>query len=189
AGRIPNGRPRGQRHAERRARRGNVVFAGDRGAVALHEMADDREAEPEAAMRPRGAANALTEASNTCGRNRKSTLIPLPLSRTISWTVSADRQATSIRPPASVNFTAFESRFHTTCCNPPASRERSNDRAQPYRAEETRDCAVHSSNAARHRSHISDPPRIDFSRRANGKKTKSADDQRMRRAPRLGDAS
>ena len=53
--------------------------------------------------------------SKTCGRN--SPRMPAPSSATpISACVRVARRVTSTWPPRGVNLTAFDSRFHTTCC-------------------------------------------------------------------------
>ena len=48
--------------------------------------------------------------------------MPWPLSRTVRRTLAPSRRSrASTRPPRSVNFTAFDSRFQTTCCSRSAS--------------------------------------------------------------------
>ena len=59
--------------------------------------------------------SACRNRSKTYGR--KSGLMPSPVSRTVSRARSSTRSsAMRTRPPRGVNFTAFETRFQTTCC-------------------------------------------------------------------------
>ena len=59
--------------------------------------------------------SACRKRSNTWGRNSGS--MPLPSSATLRVRHEGSRRRrTSMRPPCGVNFTAFETRFHTTCC-------------------------------------------------------------------------
>ena len=101
---------------ERRTPVRPVADHGHRSAVQFHELSHQRQAQTEPAMTPRAGGVVLAEALEQKGR--KSALMPCPLSLTMMATNRpACSSRTSIDPPDSVNFTAFDSRFHTTCCN------------------------------------------------------------------------
>jgi hypothetical protein len=76
-------------------------------------------AEPKSAGTSRRAAVHLAEAFERVGQE----LWRKPLTRiTTSCASAPDRRSEIVtRPPAGVNFTAFESGFHTICCSRPGS--------------------------------------------------------------------
>ena len=67
-------------------------------------------------------ASAWRNRSKTCGRN--SGAMPMPVSLTATSTCELTRSSrTCTLPPRFVNLTAFDSRFHSTCCSRSGSPE------------------------------------------------------------------
>ena len=114
-----------QPYFEHRALAGALAGRRHGAAVQLDQVLDDRQAEAEAAVRRAWSSGRPggTDRRRTAGTPARSRS---PVSRHGDLDVPSRprRRRTSTRPPAGVNFTAFDSRFQTTCCSRSASPRR-----------------------------------------------------------------
>jgi hypothetical protein len=97
------------------------LWAVDRSAMQLDEMAHDRQTQAEAAFGTRARRIGLAGSARTRAEGT-----PVSIPRPVSVTrMTASLPAASTRivtcPPSGVNLIAFERRFHATCCSRAAS--------------------------------------------------------------------
>ena len=108
---------RTQRHAECRALTHAGALDLDFAAMEPDQIANNRQPEAETAVAPRGRAVRLPETRRTHGAGRRGSM-PMPVSETSMPDALADASALARRfgRLLGVNLTAFDSRFHNTCC-------------------------------------------------------------------------